>query len=65
MKSVFITLLMFIVALAAMHMKVFDVMSSSYATIGSFVLVIIVFIFAATVLGNPFAKDEKDDKEND
>ena len=63
MKSIFITLLMFVVALGAMHVGVFDVMSSSYAMIVAGSLLVIVFIFALKVLGNPFAKDEKNDKE--
>ena len=63
MKSIFITLLMFAAALGAIHVGLFDVMSSSYAMIFAGLLLFVVFIFALKVLGNPFAKDEKNDKE--
>ena len=62
MKSIFITFLMFAVALAAVHIGLFDVMSSSYITYTAILLVIVSVIFALKVLGNPLAKDEKNDQ---
>lgn len=62
MKSIFITFLMFAVALGFMHIGIFDVMSSSYVMYIALALVIISVIFAFKVLGNPLAKDEKNDQ---
>lgn len=63
MKSIFITLLMFAVVLGAMRFELFDIMSSSYVYIFASVLLIIVFIFAFKILGNPLIKDKKNDNE--
>lgn len=63
MKSVFVTLLMFVVVLLAMRYGIFDIMSSSYAFIVSLIVLLLAFIFAFRVLGSPFTKDEKNDKE--
>lgn len=63
MKSVFITILMFAIVLAAIHIGLFEAMSSSYAFIIAFTLLFTAIVFAFRILGNPFAKDEKNDKE--
>lgn len=63
MKSIFITLLMFAVVLGAMHFKLFDIMSSSYVYVFASALLIVVFIFAFKILGNPLNKDKKNDNE--
>ena len=63
MKSIFITLLMFAATIGAIHIGLFDVISSSYALIIALIILLSAFIFAYKVLGNPFSKDEKNDKE--
>ncbi len=63
MKSVFITLLMFAVALGAMYAGVFDIMSSGYMYALASLILLIVFILAFKVLGNPFTKDVKHGKK--
>lgn len=62
MKSIFITFLMFAVAIGAMRVGLFDVMSSSYVTYFALAFVIISVIFAFKVLGNPLTKDRKNDQ---
>ncbi len=64
MKSIFITLLMFMIALAATHWGLFELMSSKYTIIIASILLILAFILALKVLGNPFSEDIKDDKDN-
>ena len=64
MKSIFITLLIFAATLAAMHSGLFDLMSSSYTLITASVMLFAALIFAFKVLGNPFIKDVKNDKEH-
>ncbi len=63
MKSIFITLLMFVVAIIAIHFKLFDLMSSSYFMSAALVLLIVALAFAYKTLGNPFVKDEKHDEK--
>ncbi len=61
MKSVFISLLMFAAVLAAIYLGVFDILSSTYMMIFAIVCVIASLLFAYKVLGNPLAKDHKND----
>ena len=63
MKSIFITLLMFVAVLCAIRFKLFDVMSSNYVFALSLCFLILTFIFAIKILGLPFSKDEKNDKK--
>ncbi len=64
MKSIIITALMFSAVLLAIRFHVFDIMSSRYLHYIAFLLLIIVFVFALKVLGNPFqSKDHKNDKK--
>ena len=63
MKSVLITFLMFAVALGAMYAGVFNIMSSGYIYLLAGIVLLVVFIFAFKVLGNPFAKDVKHGKK--
>lgn len=63
MKSVFISFLMFAAVLAAMYFGVFDVLASPYMMVFALICVIAAFIFAFKVLGNPLAKDNKDDEK--
>lgn len=63
MKSVLITFLMFAVALGAMYVGFFDIMSSGYIYLLAGIVLLVVFIFAFKVLGNPFAKDVKHGKK--
>jgi len=64
MKSIFATILIFAALMGAIQFGVFDVLSSSYVFYLSAGILIVVFIIAFKVLGNPFAqKDERDDKE--
>lgn len=64
MKSIFITLLMFLLVLAAMQWGIFDLMSNKHTVIFAFVILIAAFIFALKVLGNPFTKDVRNGKNN-
>ena len=52
------------VALAAMHWGLFDLMSSKYTIIIASILLVLAFILALKVLGNPFSEDIKDDKDD-
>jgi len=54
---------MFAATIGAIHIGLFDVISSSYALIFALIILLSAFIFAYKVLGNPFSKDEKNDKE--
>lgn len=62
MKSVLITIIMFAVALGAIYLGLFNIMSSSYMYTAAGFVLIISLGFALKVLGNPFAKDGKNDK---
>lgn len=63
MKSVFISLLMFAAVLAAMYFGIFDLLASPYMMAFAVVCVIAALVFAFKVLGNPLAKDNKNDKD--
>lgn len=63
MKSVLISFVMFAVVLAAMYFGVFDLLASPYTMVFALICLGAAFIFAFKVLGNPFAKDKKDDEK--
>ena len=63
MKSVLVSLLMFMVVLCAMYIGVFDVLASPYMMIFAIICVIAALGFAFKVLGSPWTKDK--DHEQD
>lgn len=63
MKSVLVSLLMFMVVLGAMYIGVFDVLASPYMMIFAIICVIAALGFASKVLGSPWTKDK--DHEQD
>jgi len=63
MKSIIITTLIFVVLALAVNYNVFAITSSLYAYVFCFCVLIIAFIAAFRVLGNPFKKKDKDDED--
>ena len=57
MKSVFISILMFAVAIAAIYFGVFDILASPYMTVFAVICVAAALLLALKVLGNPFKKN--------
>ncbi len=63
MKSIIATILIFALILLALHFRLFEIMSSSYAYVISGLLVLVVLGFALKVFGSPFKnKDNRDEK---
>ncbi len=66
MKSVFISLVMFLVVLGAMLTGVFDILASPYMMLFAVICVAAALGFAYKTLGSPFAdKDNKNDTHAD
>lgn len=63
MKSILITFLMFAAVIGAMYFGIFDLLSSTWFMVFAICAVAASLIFAYKVLGNPLAKDGKNDKE--
>lgn len=57
MKSVFVSLLMFAVAIAAIYLGVFDLLASPYMMAFAIICVVAALLFALKVLGSPFKKN--------
>ena len=64
MKSVLVSILMFMAVLAAMYTGLFGVLASPYMMIFAIICVAAALFFAFRVLGNPFTSADKDDKND-
>lgn len=64
MKSVLVSILMFMVVLVAMYTGFFDMLASPYMMIFAIICVAAALFFAFRVLGNPFTTADKDDKND-
>ena len=62
MKSIIVTTLIFALLALAVGYNVFEITSSSYAYMLCSCVLIIAFVAAFRVLGNPFEKKDKDDE---
>lgn len=64
MKSVLVSILMFMAVLGAMYTGLFGVLASPYMMIFAIICVAAALFFAFRVLGNPFTSADKDDKND-
>jgi len=63
MRAVLVNIIIFMAIMGAYYIDFFGWFTSRYAFVGALALVVIVFLIAIKVLGNPFAGGDDNDNK--